>query len=604
MKSMAIQGENLERAVEALRRATLFRGLADDLLRSAAGRAQLLQLEPGEELFRRGEIPEGLAVVLSGELRVLQTSERSPEPYEVARFAPFDTIGITGVLLGRPSPAAVVAGVRSTALRFEPGLLEHLAGQSLAFGLEMARVLAERLERAVGQIPIPEADAALVAQGGLLDLLPHDLMARLRAVPLAARGQVLTLGLADEPTPELFERLRTHLPGMELRPVRLTSRQVDQLLAGRAGLAGPAGETPAADPALLDRLLRAMVTEGASDLHLAGGQRPRWRIDGEMREIGDAPPLTPAGVLELLGPALPDRNRQEFAALNDTDFAYAIPNLARFRINLFRDIGGVGAVFRQIPNKVIGLEQLGMPPVVGRFCALPKGLVLVTGPTGSGKSTTLAAMVDLINRTRGEHIITLEDPVEFVHVSGKAMVNQREVGAHTSSFARALRAALREDPDIVLVGEMRDLETVSMALETANTGHLVLGTLHTSTAVSTVDRIVSLFPTEQQNTVRATLADVLKGVVSQNLLRRIGGGRVAALEILVVNTAVANLIREGKTHQVANAMQTGKAAGNQLLNDSLAALVNAKTVEYEEALAKAVDKADLARRFNRTVTEG
>jgi twitching motility protein PilT len=213
-------------------------------------------------------------------------------------------------------------------------------------------------------------------------------------------------------------------------------------------------------------------------------------------------------------------------------------------------------------------------------------------------------MVDLINRTRQDHIITLEDPVEFVHTSDKAMVNQREVGAHTSSFARALRAALREDPDIVLVGEMRDLETVSMALETANTGHLVLGTLHTSTAVSTVDRIVSLFPTEQQNTVRATLADVLKGVVSQNLLRRIGGGRVAALEIMVVNSAVANLIREGKAHQVGNAMQTGKAAGNQLLNDSLAALVNAKTVEYEEALAKAVDKADLARRFNRTVTEG
>ncbi len=245
-----------------------------------------------------------------------------------------------------------------------------------------------------------------------------------------------------------------------------------------------------------------------------------------------------------------------------------------------------------------------MPPVVTRFCALPKGLVLVTGPTGSGKSTTLAAMVDLINRTRAVHIITLEDPVEFVHVSGKAMVNQREVGAHTSSFARALRAALREDPDIVLVGEMRDLETVSMALETANTGHLVLGTLHTATAMSTVDRIVNLFPAEQQNAVRATLADVLKGVVSQNLLRRIGGGRVAALEILVVSYSAANLIREAKVHQIANVMQTGKAAGNQLLNDSLAALVTAKTVAYEEALSKAVDKADLARRFNRTLTEG
>jgi twitching motility protein PilT len=212
-------------------------------------------------------------------------------------------------------------------------------------------------------------------------------------------------------------------------------------------------------------------------------------------------------------------------------------------------------------------------------------------------------MVDLINRTRQEHIVTLEDPVEFVHTSLKAMVNQREVGAHTSSFARALRAALREDPDIVMVGEMRDLETVSMALETANTGHLVLATLHTSTAVSTVDRVVGLYPPEQQSAVRSTLADVLKGVVSQNLLRRSAGGRVAALEILVCNVAVANLIREGKTNQIANIMQTGKAAGNQLLNDSLAALVTAGTVEYQEALSKAVDKADLARRFGRAATE-
>jgi twitching motility protein PilT len=603
MKSIAIQGENLDRAVEGLRRSTLFRGLDDSQLRDAAGQAQLVQLEQGEEFVRQGDVPEGLAILFSGELRVLQVSEHSSEPYEVARFSPFEAVGVAGALLGRPSQAAIAAVVRSTVIRLDAGSLQRLAEQVPAFGLGLARVLAERLVQAVGQIPIPEADTALVAQGGLLDLLPHDLMTRLRVVPLALRGQLLTLGLVDEPTPELFERLRGHLPGMELRPVRLTARQLDQLLAGRAGVAAPPAKAAAADPALLERLLRAMVTEGASDLHLAGGQRPRWRIDGEMREIGDAPPLAEDAVLQLLDPVVPERNRQEFAASNDTDFAHAIPDVARFRINLFRDIGGVGAVFRQIPNKVIGLEQLGMPPVVSRFCSLPKGLVLVTGPTGSGKSTTLAAMVDLINRTRGEHIITLEDPVEFVHASAKAMVNQREVGAHTSSFARALRAALREDPDIVLVGEMRDLETMSMALETANTGHLVLGTLHTSTAVSTVDRIVSLFPTEQQNTVRATLSDVLKGVVSQNLLRRIGGGRVAALEILVVNSAVANLIREGKTHQIGNAMQTGKAAGNQLLNDSLAALVNSKTVEYEEALSKAVDKADLARRFNRTVTE-
>jgi twitching motility protein PilT len=225
--------------------------------------------------------------------------------------------------------------------------------------------------------------------------------------------------------------------------------------------------------------------------------------------------------------------------------------------------------------------------------------VLVTGPTGSGKSTTLAAMVDAINRKRAEHIITLEDPIEFVHPSRKALVNQREVGPHTDSFARALRAALREDPDIVLVGEMRDLETIALALETANTGHLVFGTLHTATAITTVDRIVGLFPADQQNQIRSVLADVLKGVISQTLLRRAGGGRVAALEVLVVNQAVANLVREGKTHQIASQMQTSKALGNQMLNDALASLVRAGTVEYEEAHLKAVDKDDLERRLKR-----
>lgn len=603
MKSMAIQAANLDRAVEALRRSALFRSLSDEQLRAAAGQAELLQLEAGEEVVGQGEVPSGLVIVTAGELGILQALEGSGEKVEVARFAPFDAVGIAGALLGQPSAVSVAAVARTTVISLRSGVLERLAEQVPGFGLDVARVLAERLARALGSFPIPEADPEVVARGGLLDLLPHDLMARLRVVPLETRGQSVTVGLADEPTPELLGRLRTHLPGAELRPVRLSARQLDHLLAGHAGVAAPGGAAPAADPALLERLLRATVAEGASDLHLSAGQRPRWRIDGDMREIADAPVLGADAVMQLLGPALPERNRQEFAASNDTDFAHALPGVARFRVNLFRDIGGIGAVFRQIPAKVLSLEQLGMPPVVARFCALPKGLVLVTGPTGSGKSTTLAAMVDHINRTRQEHIVTLEDPVEFVHASGKAMLNQREVGPHTSSFSRALRAALREDPDIVLVGEMRDLETVSMALETANTGHLVLATLHTSTAASTVERIVNLFPTEQQNTIRATLADVLKGVVSQNLLRRVGGGRVAAMEILVVNAAVANLIRESRTVQIANVMQTGKAAGNQLLNDSLAALVGAKTVEYEEALSKAVDKADLARRFNRALGE-
>jgi len=600
MRSMAIEGETLDRVVGALRRARLFQALDEGQVRQAAGMARLLQLEPGEELIRQGETSVPLAVVLSGELKVLVAPEGGAEPFELGRLGPGEMVGIAGVLLDRPSPSALVAAARATVIRFESSFLRDMVGQAPGFGLEVARVLAERMVQAVGRVPLPEADPEMVARGGLLELLPREFMVRHRVVPLAMEGAMLTVGLADEPSPELLGRLRTHLPGMELRPVHLGAGQLGLLLGGHAGVGDARAEAVAPDPAMLDRLLRAMVAEGASDLHLAGGQRPRWRVDGDMREISDAPRLAPDAVLHMLGPALPSRSQKEFAATNDADFAHAIPGVARFRVNLFRDNGGVGAVLRHIPATVIGLDQLGMPPVVASFCELPKGLVLVTGPTGSGKSTTLAAMVDRINRTRQEHIVTIEDPVEFVHASASAMVNQREVGAHTSSFARALRAALREDPDIVLVGEMRDLETVSMALETANTGHLVLATLHTSTAVSTVERIVGLYPPEQQNGIRATLADVLKGVVCQNLLRKRGGGRVAALEILVSSTAVSNLVREGKNHQIVSVMQTGKATGNQLLNDSLAALVNAGTVEYEEALSKAVDKPDLARRFGRS----
>jgi twitching motility protein PilT len=305
----------------------------------------------------------------------------------------------------------------------------------------------------------------------------------------------------------------------------------------------------------------------------------------------------PETIYELVEPIIPERNRAQFKSDNDTDFAYAIPGIARFRVNLFRDNKGVGAVFRQIPDRVISIEALGLPPVTRQLCDYPKGLVLVTGPTGSGKSTTLAAMIDYINKTRPSHIITLEDPIEFVHESQKCLVNQREIGPHSTTFARALRAVLREDPDIVLVGEMRDLETVALALETANTGHLVFGTLHTNTAISTVARIIDMFPAEQQNQVRAVLADNLKGVIAQTLCRKIGSGRVAALEILVSDTGVANLIREGKTHQVFSAMQTGKLKGNKILNDELTRLVKENVISSDEAMRKAVDKPDLAAKL-------
>ena len=342
----------------------------------------------------------------------------------------------------------------------------------------------------------------------------------------------------------------------------------------------------------IDTLFRAMCTAGASDLHLCVESVPMIRKDGHMQPLDPAAaPLTAPEIVQLIGPIIPEKNRQEFSARHDTDFAYEIPGLARFRSNIFADRKGPGAVFRVIPSKILTAEDLGLSQYILQLCHLNKGLVLVTGPTGSGKSTTLCAMIDYINRVRPDHIITIEDPIEFVHANQKCLINQREVGTHTDSFKDALRAALREDPDIILVGELRDLETVAIAIETAETGHLVFGTLHTTTAASTVDRIIDQFPPDRQAQIRIMLSESLKGVIAQNLCRKIGGGRAAALEVLISTQAVANLIREGKTFQIPSMMQVGKAVGMVPLNDALMDLVNRKIVAPDEALSKAVDKA-------------
>jgi twitching motility protein PilT len=345
-------------------------------------------------------------------------------------------------------------------------------------------------------------------------------------------------------------------------------------------------------PAAIDRLFQLMCEVGASDLHLCAGMPPLVRKDGhiEMLELG-APVLDGAAITALLDPIAPAKNREEFERRHDTDFAYEIPGLARFRANYFMDRKGPGAVFRAIPSKILTATDLGLSSHILQLCQLNKGLVLVTGPTGSGKSTTLCAMVDHVNKNRADHIITIEDPIEFVHENQKCLVNQREVRTHTDSFSDALRAALREDPDILLVGELRDLETVAIAIETAETGHLVFGTLHPTTAASTVDRIIDQFPPDRQAQIRVMLSESLKGVIAQNLCRKIGGGRVAALEVLVVTSAVSNLIREGKTFQLPSLMQVGKNVGMVTLNDSLIDLVKKKIVAPEEAYAKAVDKS-------------
>jgi twitching motility protein PilT len=354
----------------------------------------------------------------------------------------------------------------------------------------------------------------------------------------------------------------------------------------------------------IDELFHQMLEMKASDMHLKSGKIPSVRVDGSITTMPGRSALQSEDMMRMFEGIMPGRNQDEFRETSDTDFAYALPGKARMRCNVFRDIAGVGGVFRQIPSKILTAEQLNLPKACMDFCQFDKGLVVVTGPTGSGKSTTLAAMIDWINTNRDDHIITIEDPVEFVHKDKQCLINQREVGTHTKGFKSALRAALREDPDIVLVGEMRDLETVAIAIETAETGHLVFGTLHTNTAPSTVDRLIDQFPTDRQAQVRVMLSESLKGVVAQTLLKKKGGGRVAALEILIVTPAVANLIREGKTFQIASLMQTGKALGMQTLNDALVELVKNEVVEADEAYARAPHKKEFAAYLTRLGLKG
>jgi len=317
---------------------------------------------------------------------------------------------------------------------------------------------------------------------------------------------------------------------------------------------------------------------GASDLHLSAGLPPLMRVHGDLTRT-EHPALSAAGVTALVHSLMTEGQRQTFQAEHEIDFACEIPGMGRFRVNAFIQSRGPGAVLRTIPTVIPTLEALNLPPVLKELCTRERGLVLVTGPTGSGKSTTLAAMVDLINRTWKEHILTVEDPIEFVHPPKRCLVNQREVGPHTRSFSNALRSALREDPDVILVGELRDLETMSLALTAAETGHLVFGTLHTSSAPKTVDRIIDVFPAAQQNQVRTMLSESLEAVIAQTLVKKKGGGRIAACEILIGAPAVRNLIREGKLHQIPSMMQTNQRIGMQTLDMALADLVKRGMIE-------------------------
>ena len=507
-----------------------------------------------------------------------------------------------------PAAQKVVQALKRSDLfsRLDEALLTGVVHACRLVKFDPGEVILREGDPADSFLIVLSGTAAVLRGDGEVELAllePHAVVGELgllleepRGATVVARDPLMAVRFDAAVFFDLFDSL----DGFGLAFARALAERIQSTT--RTVLGEPSVEEAAAavapvDSGRLDGLLRTMVDVGASDLHLTAGHRPIWRVDGDMRKVGDWPRLEPEGVLDLLGPVIPPRNREEFAQDNDTDFAYAIPDLARFRVNMFRDVSGVGAVMRVIPSKILSFDDLGLPESVRRFCQMPKGLILVTGPTGSGKSTTLAAMIDFINATRSEHIITMEDPVEFVHRSRRCLVNQREIHSHTKSFSRALRAVLREDPDVVMVGEMRDLETVALALETAATGHLVFGTLHTTTAISTVDRIIEMFPTERQPQTRAVLSGSLVGVVAQTLCKKAGGGRVGVYEVMVVNSAVSNLIREGKTHQILSIMQTGRNLGNTILNDELARLVGEGIVEAEEALVKTPNKKELREKL-------
>jgi pilus retraction protein PilT len=647
MKVQPVGQDLLPKVVGAMGKLRLFRGVEQRDLMPIAAQGQLAHFKAGELLSEQGKTADGLVVLLSGKARLRMKPPFMDAAIDVGRLGPMESFGLADTLLASPARFTVEAGATVLALRFGRDALFGLFERVPAFGPAVSRELAARAKEAEPQIPLMAFDAEKAPPSDeTLALVPMQFASRHRVLPLSTRGQTLTLGVVDELTGTVISAVHNMAPGMDLQPVRITAAAFDKVMQSRGGALAesgafapePVGGSPAGTldagggPALdaaggagagggapagpskrrgprqtssprLDPLLKRMVAEGASDLHLSAGHKPRWRIDGELYEIADAKVLGTEVVFDLFKPIMADRSIDEFVETNDADFAYAVPGVARFRCNLFRDHLGVGAVLRTIPDKILTFEQLGLPEAVRKFCDQPKGIVLVTGPTGSGKSTTLAAMMDYINKNRRTHIITLEDPIEFVHKSRKALVNQREVGEHTQSFHRALKAALREDPDIVLVGEMRDIETVSLALETANTGHLVFGTLHTATAVSTVDRIIDLFPPEQQGQIRSVVADALKGVVSQTLLKKKGGGRIAALEVLVGSAAISNLIREGKNHQIPNIQMTAKKQGNRMLNEELEKLVKAGKVDYEQAIGKSLDKAEFAKRFGREYFE-
>lgn len=552
--------------------------------------------EDGEYVIKVGDPSDFLFVIIKGTISVIVGE--GDEQFEVSRLTVSQMLGEMAVILEDKRTASCMASGELIILKLANVVFKKVLAAIPEAGLSMMKILCERLKKAskppihrdmTANAPVPPTE--------ILNLLPLAFMQRHRVIPVKKRNNVLILGYCDHLDDSLKQNIERMIPALTIEPALMDVAFYNKVMQNYSG-ENVNKDSTGSGVKNIDDLLKRLVQEGGSDLHLSAGQKPRWRIDGVIKVISGYKEFSETEVFELLKPIMRKISIENFEKTGDEDFAYSMDEQSRFRINLLRDNYGVSAVFRHIPNTIFSLQDLGMPDILRKWAEMPKGLILVTGPTGSGKSTTLAAMIDHINKTRECHILTIEDPIEFVHKSKSSLVNQREVNVHTSSFARALKAALREDPDVVLVGEMRDLETISMAVETANTGHLVLATLHTSTAMSTVNRIVDQYPSESQEQIRTALADNLIGVCCQTLCKKIGGGRVAALEILAMDYGMSNMIREGKTHMLASAMITGQAKGNRILNDDLVRLIKSGKITKEEAKSHSVDQADLARKIS------
>jgi len=585
---------------EGLSHSVWFKNLSAEQINTIIASAELLSAAAGETIVQAGEEADAFYLLLKG--HVIVEAEDRERTVELGRIQPPFVFGEVGLLLNRKRSASIVAADEVLVMRLTREAFFKLFNEIEEFRLAVTRGLARRLA-SVSALNIPRLEGDAKADTKTSGLLPLPFMERNGVLPLSSEGRSLRIAFVDAPTPGILSSIRQMLPDMVFEPVQISREEFDRLMKeqrARLSTRGRAtGVLVAPAPEKLMDLARRVVAEGGSDLHLLPMRSPHWRIDGDLLPMENEGPLEEEEAFELMRPMMQDRHIEELERDMDTDFACGLEGIGRFRVNVYRSALGVGAALRSIPSRVRTLEELGMPSVLKKLALLPNGLIVVSGATGSGKSTTLAAMLDAINHARPCHILTLEDPIEFVHDEDRAVIDQREIGTHAKSFPRGLRAALREDPDIILVGEMRDPETVTLALEAANTGHLVLSTLHTNSAVTTVERMVDMFPSEVRSQVRVTLGEVLRGVICQTLAKRRDGGRVAATEILVVTPAVGNLIREDKPQQLPNAMVSGAKFGCQALNDSLARLVKERKILKDEALRHTTDQEDLLRRLVR-----